>query len=151
MFSEKVKVIDYINSLEGYRGYIQFSHRPLEQKDIFEDSDPSVASDEDGFVYEAHFCNGKESIMIRQQNSEWVVSKTPIKTEAEKVEIDFEYFAFEKTAHLKEVKSNWVKMAQIWEEKSDELCEDMKVMKLQKVVFAGFSEKKGEENDNSTI
>jgi CRISPR type III-associated protein (TIGR04423 family) len=35
-------------------------------------------------------------------------------------------------------------MAQIWREEPDELCEGMSVKKLQKVVFAGFEEKKGE-------
>jgi CRISPR type III-associated protein (TIGR04423 family) len=29
-------------------------------------------------------------------------------------------------------------MAQIWEEENDPLCENMPVMKLKKVVFAGF-------------
>jgi len=147
MFSKKSEVIDYINSLEGYRGYVQFSDRPLEQKDVFEDRDPTVATDEKGFVYEAHFCNGQNSIMIRQQNAVWVVSKTDIVTEDEKINVDFEYFALEKTALLekeknKKLKSNWVKMAQIWEAKADELCDGMEVMKLQKVVFAGFE--KGE-------
>ncbi len=136
MFSEKVKVIDYINGLEGYRGYVQFSHRPLEQKDIFEDKDPNI-QDEEGFVYEAHFCNGKQSIMIRQQNAQWVVSKTDIANVEKK---DTEFYALEKTALLESIKSNWVKMAQIWEAKEDELCENMKVMKLQKVVFAGFAD-----------
>lgn len=32
-----------------------------------------------------------------------------------------------------------VKMAQIWEGENDPFCEDMKVLKLQKVVFAGFA------------
>ena len=138
MFSEKVKVIDYINSLEDYRGYVQFSHRPLEQKDIFEDRDPKV-QDEEGFVYEAHFCNGQNSIMIRQQNAEWVVSETDISDVDEK---DMEYFALEKTTLLTNVKSNWVRMAQIWKSEADELCDGMEVMKLQKVVFAGFEKEK---------
>lgn len=31
-----------------------------------------------------------------------------------------------------------VRMAQIWEEREDNLCEGMKVKKLKKVVFIGF-------------
>jgi len=31
-----------------------------------------------------------------------------------------------------------IRMAQIWEPEPDELCEGMSVMKLKKVVFAGF-------------
>jgi len=136
---EKVELIKYINSLDGYRGYVQFSDRPLEQKDVFENSNPSVATDEKGFIYEAHFANDKNSIMIRQQNAEWVVSETIISDVKEK---DMEYFALEKTTLLTSVKSNWVKMAQIWKSEADELCDGMDVMKLQKVVFAGFE--KGE-------
>jgi CRISPR type III-associated protein (TIGR04423 family) len=134
MLESNNKVVEYINKLEGYRGYVQFSHRPLEQKDIFEDKDPDIAEIK-SFVYEAHFCNGNESIMIRQQNAEWVISKTDISTV---VKENKEFYALEKTTLLTDVKSNWVKMAQIWESKEDALCDEMNVMKLQKVVFAGF-------------
>ena len=129
-YEQKGELIKDINKLKGYEGYVQFSHRPLEQKDIFDDKDkaPKVAKDEKGFIYEAHFCNGQESIMIRQQNADWVVSKTEI-TSAE-------FETFHGIAGLK------IKMAQIWEAKADELCEGMEVMKLKKVVFAGFE--KGE-------
>ena len=145
MFSDNGQVIEYIKSLKGYQGYIQFSHRALEEDDIFEKNDSDIdVKDEKGFIYEAHFCNDKKSIMIRQQNAEWVVSTTDIVTDDKKIEIDFEYFALEKTAHLEKTDSNWVKMAQIWEAKPDGLCADMDVMKLQKVVFAGFLEKKGD-------
>jgi len=141
-YSKKSDVIDYINTLEGYRGYVQFSHRSIVKEDVFEDRNPCV-KDEQGFVFEAHFFNGKESIMIRQQNAYWVVLLTPILDIDSK---DIEYFALEKTTHLEKIQSNWVKMVQIWTEERDPLCEDMEVLKLQKVVFAGFSveEKKGE-------
>jgi CRISPR type III-associated protein (TIGR04423 family) len=136
---EKVELIKYINSLDGYRGYVQFSDRPLEQKDLFENTNPNVASGEKGFIYEAHFSNAQNSIMIRQQNAEWVVSETIISDVKEK---DMEYFALEKTTLLTSVKSNWVKMAQIWKSEADEFCDGMEVMKLQKVVFAGFEKEK---------
>jgi CRISPR type III-associated protein (TIGR04423 family) len=81
----------------------------------------------EGFVYEAHFCNGVESIAIKQVNAAWFVSKTDISNVLdEDTEI---YFAHEKN----------VKMAQIWKEEADEYCEGMEVNKLQKVVFAGFA------------
>jgi len=135
MLKSNSEVLDYINKLDGYRGYVQFSHRPLEKNDIFEDKNPNVATPKNGFVYEAHFSNGTNSIMIRQQNAGWIVSETDLSAVETK---DTELYALEKTAHLKDVKSKWVKMAQIWEAKEDELCEGMKVMKLKKVVFAGF-------------
>jgi len=126
----KQKVIEYINNLQNYQGYVQFSHRPIEKsKDIFLDNNPQI-KDEEGFVYEAHFCNGKESIAIKQINDGWFISKTDIsnidKNDIQEFITDIEKFDYK------------VKMAQIWEEVGDELCENMPVKKLKKVVFAGF-------------
>jgi len=122
------EVITYINSLDGYEGYVQFSHRPIDMtKDIFMQNSPKV-EDESGFIYEAHFSNGTESIAIRQINDSWLVSQTNI----ENIELET-YYGIDK---LK------VNMAQVWEVQSDELCEGMEVKKLSKVVFAGFE--KGE-------
>ena len=124
MRKNRDEIIDYINMLSGYEGYVQFSHRAIDiEKDVFIDKEPKV-EDEDGFIYEAHFTNGNDSIMIRQQNDAWVVSTTTIK--------DAELVTFHAITGLK------VNMAQIWEAKEDELCEGMEVLKLQKVVFAGF-------------
>ena len=138
----KKEVIDYINKLKGYQGYVQFSHRRIDKtKDIFVETDPRI-TDEKGFIYEAHFYNEKEkkSISIRQINNKWFVSETDISNiddnDIQEYLTDIEKFNYK------------VKMAQIWEEENDPLCENMKVKKLKKVVFAGF---KGEKNDNSTI
>ena len=129
MRKNRTEVIEYINSLKEYEGYVQFSHRPIDlERDLFPRTEDIELDNQQSFVYEAHFCNGQESIMIRQQNADWVVSKTDISSA--------EFETFHGIAGLK------VKMAQIWEEKPDELCEGMKVNKLQKVVFAGFE--KGE-------
>ena len=125
MRKNREEVIDYINTLSGYEGYVQFSHRAIDiEKDVFLDKEPKVEN-EAGFIYEAHFSNEEKSIMIRQVNDAWLVSETDIS--------NAELETFHAIAGLK------VKMAQIWEAKADELCEGMEVMKLQKVVFAGFS------------
>ena len=124
MKKDKTEILKYINSLRGYEGYVQFSDRPIE--DIWtQKSDISVDA-KGGFVYEAHFSNGIESISIKQVNASWLVCVTNISNIQEE---DTEIFhGLEKN----------VKMAQIWEEVPDPLCEDMKVKKLQKVLFAGF-------------
>jgi len=134
MFEEKSKVIEYINTLEGYEGYVQFSHREIEiEKDVFIQSNPSV-EDEEGFILEAHFFNGATSISIRQINGNWVVDKRS-------------NISLDETNVYDGIDNLQIKMAQIWEPKDDENCANMKVMKLEKVVFAGISikEKKGEE------
>lgn len=136
----KTEVIEYINELKNYQGYVQFSHRPIDkEKDIFIDIQPKV-EDEKGFIYEASFCNELESITIKQLNDSWKIATTDIKNI--KTE-DIQTYLTD----IKELPN--IKMAQIWEAKEDELCEGMEVKELQKVVFIGFE--KGEKNDNSTI
>ena len=136
----KQKVIEYINDLKNYQGYVQFSDEKIRECDIFKKFQDIKLTPTDGFIYEAHFYNGKESIAIRQINDSWLVSITDISNIDDK-DIQ-EYLTDIKEFNYK------VKMAQIWKEENDPLCENMKVKKLKKVVFAGF---KGEKNDNSTI
>lgn len=131
-YTEKADLMRDINThLKGYQGYVQFSHRPIDkERDIFYDGKEIEVEDEEGFIYEAHFCNGKESISIRQINEHWLVSTTDIskvdKKDIEKYISDIEGFNYK------------IRMAQIWEAKADDLCVGMKVMRLKKVVFAGF-------------
>ena len=132
MKKTKQEILKYVNSLQGYQGYVQFSHRPIDkEKDIFTDRHPCI-EDENGFIYEAHFCNSSESISIKQVNNSWLVSTTDISNIDEK-EIQ-EYISDIEKFDYK------VKMAQVWEEEEDHLCENMKVKKLNKVVFVGFQE-----------
>lgn len=124
MKKNRDEIIEFINSLKGYEGYVQFSDRPIEH--IYTTATDIQIDSKSGFVYEAHFCNAIESISIKQINESWLVSRTNISNVPE---IDIEtYFSI----------SSKVKMAQIWEEETDELCDSMQVKKLKKVVFAGF-------------
>ena len=124
MKMDKQELERYINSLKAYEGYVQFSNRPIE--DIWtQKSDISIDTKKD-FVYEAHFCNDLESISIKQINGSWLVSTTDISSVSD-----------EDTQINHALKQN-VKMAQIWQEVVDELCEGMLVKKIKKVVFAGF-------------
>jgi len=124
MKKNRAEILEYINSLRGYEGYVQFSDRPIE--DIWTQKSDIDVDAKKGFVYEAHFSNGVESISIRQLNDTWFISKTDISNIKEE---DTEVF------HALEQN---VKMTQVWEEIVDPLCEDMKVKKLQKVLFVGF-------------
>ena len=127
MKKSKNEIIDYINGLKGYEGYVQFSHRPIEnEKDIFIGHDPHIV-EEKGFVYEAHFCNGIESITIRQIDADWWVTHTHIE--------GLPTQEYDTKGTLPKIK-----MAQIWQEESDPLCEGMKAPKLLRVVFAGFKQ-----------
>jgi len=125
MKKNREEIIEYVNALKGYQGYVQFSNRAI--TDIFEEFSDISVDEQDGFIYEAHFFNGKESITIKQQNSDWLVSVTPF--------TQFEPNDIQKYIGINNLK---VKMLQIWKEEADAFCEGMLVKKLQKVVFVGF-------------
>jgi CRISPR type III-associated protein (TIGR04423 family) len=126
------EVIKYINGLKGYEGYVQFSHRPIDmKKDIFIDKEPKVEDEKEGFVLEAHFFNGVDSVTIRQINSEWLVDENRA-------------ISLDDVHSYHGIESLELKMAQVWRAKKDKNCANMDVLKLEKVVFAGFK-KEGEE------
>jgi len=118
----QTEIIDYINTLKDYEGYIQMSDNPI--SDIREKFSDISFTPKSGFAYEAHFFNGTDSISVRQINDSWFVDET-------------KNISLEDTQHYFS-KYGKVRMAQIWEEEIDPLCENMPVMKLKKVVFAGF-------------
>ena len=125
MKKSESEIVEYVNTLDTYQGYIQMSDKPIE--DIFKDFGKIEFKPTSGFIYEAHFYSKSEnkSISIKQINESWYVDESenvPLTDTQTYIAID----------NLK------VKMAQIWEEKEDKLCEDMKVKKLKKVVFVGF-------------
>jgi hypothetical protein len=74
----KKEIIEYTNTLKGFEGYVQFSHRLIDKNcNIFVSTDSKV-KDESGFIYEADFCNVKESISIKQINNSFLIDKTDI-------------------------------------------------------------------------
>lgn len=119
----------YINSLENYQGYVQYSDSKIRDCDIFYEFQNIVLTPTNGFIYEAHFFNGKDSLTIKQVNSLWIVDKV------ENVNLTH-------TKTYSGINNLEIKMSQIWEEKEDSLCLGMLVKKLKKVVFTGFKKKK---------
>jgi len=115
------EVTKLINGLDGYDGYVQFSNRPIEGK-----WSGKIDEQEEGFVYEAHFSNGSESLAIRQVNDVWLLSRTDISNLPKE----------DKVSYVS--KFGKVIMAQVWEDEKDVYCEGMYVKQLKKVVFAGF-------------
>jgi len=116
-------IISYINTLKGCQGYIQMSDRKI--TDIWENFSDISFTPKSGFVYEAHFFNGTDSIAIKQINDSWYVDEN-------------KNISLSDTQIYHAIGGLKVKMAQIWEEEDDEFCDNMPVLKLKKVVFAGF-------------
>ncbi len=124
MRKNRTEIVEYINSLKGYEGYVQFSDTKIRECDVFKGYQDIKLEQTDGFVFEAHFFNGTDAVTVKQLNGDWYVDESK-----EVPWTDVEYY-----------KSDFgtVKMSQIWETKADELCEGIDVMKLKKVVFSGF-------------
>jgi len=127
------EIIEYINNLENYEGFVRFSHRPIQPKDIFKSSKIKIEK-ENGFIVEAFFCNGIKSIEIKHVNDRWLVSEIILPQKINPHDIDI----------YKSKVVGKVKMLQIWEEVEDSDFEEFKVKKLKNVVFYGFEGDKDE-------
>jgi len=130
MKKNKKEIIEYINTLQNYQGYVQFSDEKIRKCDIFENFQ-DIQNPKKGFIFEAHFYSKEknESISIRQINNSWKVSITDT-SKVDKNDIQ---------KYISNISDNFfIKMAQIWIEDNDELCEKMEVKRLKKVVFVGF-------------
>ncbi len=142
MKKNKDEILKYVNeNLKGYEGYIQLMGEKIDEKHLFLAGEQTPGLGEDELIYEAHFFNAnlKKSISIRQINDAWFVDETELNKVALE-ESDIKTF-YPKFGNFK------IKMAQIWQDERDEFCEvpqdngtleGLPVLKLQKIVFAGF-------------
>ncbi len=134
-YTNQDEVIAVLNALNGYEGYVQFSNRQIEDKDVFRDgSIHIVPPEENALLYEAHFFSPttttttENSITVRYINGSWYLDET---STAEATGEDIQSYQ----SHY-----GVVNMAQIWEAVEDEDNHDFKALKLSKVVFAGFDQ-----------
>ena len=142
MKKNRDEILKYVNeNLKGYEGYIQLMGEKIDEKHLFLAGEQTPGLGEDELIYEAHFFNAnlKKSISIRQINDAWFVDETELNKVALE-ESDIKTF-YPKFGNFK------IKMAQIWQDEKDEFCEvpqdngtleGLPVLKLQKIVFAGF-------------
>ena len=153
MKKNKDEILKCVNeNLKGYEGYIQLMGEKIDEKHLFLAGERTPGLGEDELIYEAHFFDekSKKSVSIRQINDAWFVDETELgganldpKKNPDIKEFHSK-FKPEFSAKFKEVK---IKMAQIWQDEKDEFCEvpqgngtleGLPVLKLQKIVFAGF-------------
>ena len=135
----KEQLKEFYESLSGlFEGYIQMSDKKLDN--IFSSKQLLPAwkdlHNENNFILEACLFDGDRSITIRQLNDKFVV-----------IDKKLSYFSEEnKKEELFLAKSNEeklelsAKITQIWEEKEDENCENIKVLKPTLLLFSGFTE-----------
>lgn len=141
MKKNRDEIFKYVNeNLQDYEGYIQLMGEKIsKEKHVFLSGGlaPSLAENE--LIYEAYFFSKSKnkSISIRQINDAWFVDETDLSS-IKFDENDIKTF-YSKFGDFK------IKMAQIWTEENDELCEKMPVLKFKKAVFAGFVKDKKDE------
>lgn len=126
---------DFYENLNGeFEGYIQMSNEKL---DKILSSKQILPSWEDlyknkNFIFEACFFDGDRSITIRQINNAFVVIDGKLSNYENKTEEIFIAKSLENNVKFK------AKITQIWEEKEDENCENLQVLKPTLLLFSGF-------------
>jgi len=140
MLKSREELEAFYNGLtDKYEGYVQMSDGRIEPKHLFKTAQTLPKWEElhndVNYILEMGLFNPvtKQSILIRQQNSEWLV----IDKKLEGNEPIDQFFTLTKDTPK-------MKIAQIWEEEKSEFCLGLDVLEPKYLLFAGFSEKKGE-------
>jgi CRISPR type III-associated protein (TIGR04423 family) len=138
MIKSRDALKEFYNGLnDEYEGYVQMSDSRIKNHHLFKTSQTlpkwEALHNEVNYVLEMALFNPstKQSILIRQQNSEWLV----IEKKLEGNEPTESFFTLtEDTPKMR--------IAQIWEEEKNEFCLDLDVLEPKYLLFAGFE--KGE-------
>ncbi len=130
MLVNDIKTKEKYENIKEAEGYIQLSGEELKIYNL-ENSLPTWEElhVKHNFILEAHFFNPKnsKSISIKQVNDEYKYYEITLSEDELK------------NANIFQAKQNTkVKIATIWKEQKDELCESFEVLKPIMQVFAGF-------------
>ncbi len=138
MLKSREALKEFYNGLNAeYEGYIQMSDNRIKSEHLFKTAQNlpkwEELHNEVNYILEMALFNPltKQSILIRQQNSEWLV----IDKKLEGNEPIDQFFTLTKDTPK-------MKIAQIWEEEKSEFCLGLDVLEPKYLLFAGFE--KGE-------
>lgn len=134
---EKLK--GFYESLSSlFEGYIQMSDEKLDKIFSSKQTLPSWENlhENKNFILEACLFDGDRSITIRQINDKFVIIDKKLSdfSDENKKEEIFIAKSTEKNVELR------AKITQIWQEKEDENCENLQVLKPILLLFSGFTE-----------
>lgn len=125
---------EFYNELnEQFEGYVQMSDSRIKSEHLFKTAQILPKWDKlhnaTNYIVEMALYDPitKHSILIRQQNSEWLVLDKKLSGNEP---LDSFFTLTENSPKMK--------IAQIWEEESNEFCLDMKVLESKYLMFAGF-------------
>ena len=126
----------YENLSSEFEGYIQMSNEKLNKIYVTKQSLPfwEELHQDNGFIYEACLFDGDRSITIRQINDKFAIIDKKL-SDFKKENITTEEFV---AKSLEEKIGLKAKITQIWQEKEDENCLNMKVLKPTLLLFSGF-------------
>ncbi len=138
MLKSREVLKEFYNGLnDKYEGYVQMSDSRITSKYLFKTAKNlpnwEELHNEINYILEMALFDpmSKKSILIRQQNSEWLVIDK-ILDEDEPTDL---YFTLTEDTPK-------IKIAQIWEEEKNEFCLGLDVLEPKYLLFAGFE--KGE-------
>lgn len=126
----------YKSLIDKFEGYIQMSDEKLDKIYTSKETLPSWEDlhKNNNFILEACLFDGDRSITIRQVNDKFVIIDKKL-SEYKKENITTEEFIAKSNEEKVELKA---KISQIWEEKEDENCENIQVLKPTLLLFSGF-------------
>jgi len=138
MLKSREALKEFYNGLSGeYEGYVQMSDGRIELKHLFKTAQTLAKWEElhndVNYILEMALFNPvtKQSILIRQQNSEWLVIDKKLEGNEP---IDQFFTLTEDTPKMK--------IAQVWEEEKNEFCLGLDVLESKYLLFAGFEKEK---------
>lgn len=132
-----------------YEGYLWYSNekKPM----VFDGSEPvpemNLDEEKNPFIIEGNLWDedGRNSIMIRYVDGEYIVRRTKVKEEELKASSRASSQAYESgNPTLKKYLAHRIEgvkclcFLQYWQAESDKMCEGMQVLRPSKLVFIGF-------------
>ena len=132
-----------------YEGYLWYSNekKPM----VFDGSEPvpemNLDEEKNPFIIEGNLWDedGRNSIMIRYVEGEYIVRRTKVKEEELKASSRASSQAYESgSPTLKKYLAHRIEgvkclcFLQYWQAESDKMCEGMQVLRPSKLVFIGF-------------
>ena len=132
-----------------YEGYLWYSNekKPM----VFDGSEPvpemNLDEEKNPFIIEGNLWDedGRNSIMIRYVDGEYIVRRTKVKEEELKASSRASSQAYESgSPTLKKYLAHRIEgvkclcFFQYWQAESDKMCEGMQVLRPSKLVFIGF-------------
>ena len=120
-----------------YEGYLWYSDKCTPDVKMGEEFEIELNEDTNPFIVEGQLFDGKKSISLKYVDGKYLVKKYNL-DELNGIETT------EQTFHAHRMDNKKLKFKQYWRPQPDELCEGMRVLQPEELVFVGFNNDKEE-------